>query len=667
MRLRVAIVAAGCLILAVPSAYAACEVTSASSGSVAGSPFTASPATKLSEQTSDNVRITGGCIDVPNLQISGTAVSIGGSTAPSGLPTDGTSNAQPSIQAALDAGIPVLLPAAADGTAITYVVNAPIVLHSRSILSCAGRGLVTIRLGNGVNADVIVSSGAYSSTNIHYATIDGCSIDGNREQQTSTGNDNMNCLFLYGSYNVVKHSQFRNCEDHGWRTGGTAVGGGDPTVESLFFDNQIGVVGKNAWKNDGPADQRVISLTYYDASQDADDTYDGIVSTVSGTWFDVHGFHSAATSLRARYQVNFGGGVLCDTCQFEGARQQVLLNSSNTKLVNSRIFAQPPTSSKAAMVDINSCDNSIIGGKIDPVAAGQDVYAINFMNGACRNQIIGTSFISFEVNTPFNFSSDGGNNIIIGNGNAAAGGATTFGGTKAATTQVLYTQGGTAINQSWKDIYCDLTDCILSGSTLSGTTLIPGGAITNTGLVGVGVVAPDGPLHIHNTSSNHLYMSAASNVWRQYIENATGNYIFADTTNSRFPIIVRPTPGHGMLSISGDNLGINMGTTLLPQSILQVGRSAATARVYNSMTDASNGEWALIGNWLTNVAQFGTNQNGSGSAREMVLMTGGTEALRVGTDQQVKITNIATTPGGKQPLCIDTSTKQIYAGSGGVC
>jgi len=64
------------------AAEAACPTASPTTGGVSGSPFGNNYATTLDKQTSDNVRITGGCIDVPNLQVGGAgAMNVKGSNA----------------------------------------------------------------------------------------------------------------------------------------------------------------------------------------------------------------------------------------------------------------------------------------------------------------------------------------------------------------------------------------------------------------------------------------------------------------------------------------------------------------------------------------------------------------------------------------------------------
>jgi hypothetical protein len=53
------------------------------------------------------------------------------------------------------------------------------------------------------------------------------------------------------------------------------------------------------------------------------------------------------------------------------------------------------------------------------------------------------------------------------------------------------------------------------------------------------------------------------------------------------------------------------------------GVNAQTSRVYNTFTDASNGEWAEL-TWLSNVAYLRPQANGTGTARPLVPVTGAT-------------------------------------------
>ena len=78
---------------------------------------------------------------------------------------------------------------------------------------------------------------------------------------------------------------------------------------------------------------------------------------------------------------------------------------------------------------------------------------------------------------------------------------------------------------------------------------------------------------------------------------------------------------------------VGIGNTL-PQALLHIGSTAGTARIYNSFTDASNGEWAYLGSWgpTANVATFGTDKNGTGTNRPVALVAGGIETARLCTN-----------------------------------
>lgn len=89
------------------------------------------------------------------------------------------------------------------------------------------------------------------------------------------------------------------------------------------------------------------------------------------------------------------------------------------------------------------------------------------------------------------------------------------------------------------------------------------------------------------------------------------------------------------------------GLSILNQNSLAnlvVGSTAGTARSYNSIADALNGEWAYgAADWsvTANVAIYGTDKNGTGTLRDVVLWRGG-EVLRLNSGG-IKITGLPTT------------------------
>lgn len=63
---------------------------------------------------------------------------------------------------------------------------------------------------------------------------------------------------------------------------------------------------------------------------------------------------------------------------------------------------------------------------------------------------------------------------------------------------------------------------------------------------------------------------------------------------------------------------------------MRSGTSAQTFRVFNTYTDASNGEW-LGATWSSNVMQLTTRANGTGSARALSLGVGATGQWQINT------------------------------------
>ena len=90
------------------------------------------------------------------------------------------------------------------------------------------------------------------------------------------------------------------------------------------------------------------------------------------------------------------------------------------------------------------------------------------------------------------------------------------------------------------------------------------------------------------------------------------------------------------------------GTNMMPSSFigdstgnimsLRNSTNAETLRVYNTYTDTSNGEWGTE-NWVdtANTLTIGTKKNGTGSARPINFVTGGTNAMTLAENGNVGI------------------------------
>jgi len=108
--------------------------------------------------------------------------------------------------------------------------------------------------------------------------------------------------------------------------------------------------------------------------------------------------------------------------------------------------------------------------------------------------------------------------------------------------------------------------------------------------------------------------------------NTTGNYAFISSgiSGSSWSPIILASAGTSRVGIQNT----------IPAVTLDVGATAAGFRVRNLFTDASNGEWGEM-TWSSNILNIGTDKNGSGAARAISIRTGGTEAINIGTGQNV--------------------------------
>lgn len=126
-------------------------------------------------------------------------------------------------------------------------------------------------------------------------------------------------------------------------------------------------------------------------------------------------------------------------------------------------------------------------------------------------------------------------------------------------------------------------------------------------------------------------------------ETGSGALVFATSPSLTTPDIGAATgtslTATGLLQ-AGTTVGVStdvlLNRTAANSLALRNGTNAQAWRVYNTFTDASNGEW-LETFWTGNTATLGTNQNGTGVARALAIRTGGTEAVRVTTSQEVGV------------------------------
>jgi hypothetical protein len=187
---------------------------------------------------------------------------------------------------------------------------------------------------------------------------------------------------------------------------------------------------------------------------------------------------------------------------------------------------------------------------------------------------------------------------------------------------------------------------IFTAPTIAGT-LVERLSVLSGGNVGIGISVPNKLLDVNgdaSLNSGGAARSTRTNVIGSGDSGTTGGY--------RASIAFVPVGANGFqTAISFRNhltdifnaahtermrvhstgvIGIGDFSSIVPQANLHVGGAARTLRVDNVLTDAANGDWGEF-SWSNNVLIIGTNQLGSGVARNVNLRRGGVEFLNAGS------------------------------------
>lgn len=365
--------------------------------------------------------------------------------APYGADATGATDSTAAFNAAFASGKRVVIPT---GTYSVCNVQVP----SGAGIEGAGRDQTIIKAKNGCNADVFATVGAYSlfgtktgggSNSWEIARL---TIDGNRANQAAPSGgtpDQVNCLAAYGGGWRMRDITLRNCLGNGIRSdwGDAELVGG---LEASLFGVTIDTVGRHGWWYSGPHDADVVKLVIIDASQEADNTYDGIREETGGgaRFYDFHSWHRGGIQNRVAFNLSSAGANQITSSHFEGGHAWVEHRGSNDIITNSMFYALVGINNTAAIVFRQPLNTHVGNSYSGTTLNSTSMYAFQFGDSSSgvgyQNTIVGSIANGFASGV-FNFvKSTGFNTIdITGGGNAISNGKP-YTGTPAGSDSIRY-------------------------------------------------------------------------------------------------------------------------------------------------------------------------------------------------------------------------------------
>lgn len=164
---------------------------------------------------------------------------------------------------------------------------------------------------------------------------------------------------------------------------------------------------------------------------------------------------------------------------------------------------------------------------------------------------------------------------------------------------------------------------------------LPIGGGTLTGSLSISPVAGTSAMNLNSVAgaqSHVAFQKAGAQRWYLAMNAVaeSGSNAGSDVSLSRYSDANAFIDQSLLIERATGNVGLGLGAGQLPQAKLHIGAPAGTARIYNGFTDASNGEWAYIGDWSSNLARFGTASNGTfATPRDVSFLRGGVERMRL--------------------------------------
>jgi hypothetical protein len=256
---------------------------------------------------------------------------------------------------------------------------------------------------------------------VDFGIID-MTLDGNRDQQSGISDG----LSIYGRKYLIENVLVRNAKGQGLFSQWSDAG--EPEMEATIRRLRIDTCGRHGLAWEGPHDSYGEDIIIIDASQETDDTWDGLLLNGAGTgrWVNVHVWHRTpgiVNRVKSSARVESNGNELV-ACAFEGGRRCLFLRGLNNAVVGSTAFANSLDAGPMVVArgQRHRIDMHITASPVDPVPCFQlgEGGGGNSLSNSRLDLLLETTF-----SAAVDITQDGGRNIgtikTIGATNAVTG------------------------------------------------------------------------------------------------------------------------------------------------------------------------------------------------------------------------------------------------------
>ena len=266
-----------------------------------------------------------------------------------GATGDGSTDDVAAIQAAIDhvnsvGGGEVRFEAA------EYSISDAVVLKTGVRLVGKGSANTILKLATNANTPVVstlnfstLTGGDTNGGPTDFGFI-GLTLDGNKANQSADAST-LNGVSIYGLRYLIEDLQILDAKGNGfyseWKVGAEGTGS-SASMEATIRRLRIDTCGRHGFRFKGPHDSYGDGIIIIDASQEADDTYDGFLLESAGTgrWVNIHPWHRGATSNRmlSAARIESSGNEFI-TPLLEGGRQCLIQRGDRNTYKAAHIFA----------------------------------------------------------------------------------------------------------------------------------------------------------------------------------------------------------------------------------------------------------------------------------------------------------------------------------------